>query len=238
MLCVDTFFFITCTLIQHLVLNRMNKQDSTPLGISRLTDRQTQIIHSSQPLQTVQLCWVLTDTSQQQLYPKQNRENNHESDACWFVTIFCLCRAAIAAHSGCSSILLPQLNSCPLIYTPNLATIKIPWLLVNSLSRSCSTSHSWFVSSDNSCHVMQMPRQPIQICVRRTLALSDVSTESRCVSQEAEAHWGPINPGNTWWAASRNRKQSDGCNHRNHWINLIHEGFFLTKQWQVIIWMS
>ncbi len=144
------FFFITCTLIQHLALNRMNKQDSTPLGTRWLTDRQTQIIHSSQPLQAVQLCRVLTDTSQQQLYPKQNRENNHESDASWFVTIFCLCRSAIAAHSGCSSILLPQLNSCPLIYTPNLATIKIPWLLVNSLSRSCSTSHPWFVSSDNS----------------------------------------------------------------------------------------
>lgn len=133
----STYFFITSTLIQHLVLNRMNKQDSSPQGTSRLTDRHTQII----PLHAVQFCWVLTDTSQQQLYPKQNRENNNESDACRFITIFCLCRAAIAAHSGCSSILLPQFNSCPLIYIPNLATIKIPRLLVNSLSLSRSTSH-------------------------------------------------------------------------------------------------
>lgn len=134
------FGWLQTYLIQHLVLNRMNEQNSTPLGTSRLTDRHTQIIHSSQTLHAVQLCWVLTDTSQQQLYSEQNRENNNESDACWFVTTFGLCEATIAAHSGCSSILLPQLNSCPLIYIPNLATIKIPRLLVNSLSLSCSTS--------------------------------------------------------------------------------------------------
>lgn len=175
-------------LIQHWVFSRMNKQDSTPLGGGRLTDRHTQIIHSSQALHAVQLCWVLTDTSQQQLYPKQNREDNNKSDAWRFVTIFCLCTTANAAHSGCSSILPPQFNSCPLIYIHNLATIKIPRLLVNSLSLSRSTSHLicelWQL-----CHVMQMPHQPIQICVRGTLALFDASTERQHVSQEPEAHW-------------------------------------------------
>lgn len=136
-----SYFFNVSILIQLRVFSRMNKQDSTPLGGGRLTDRHTQIIHSNQALHAVQLCWVLTDTSQQQLYPKQNREDNNKSDAWRFVTIFCLCTTANAAHSGCSSILPPQFNSCPLIYIHNLATIKIPRLLVNSLSLSCSTSH-------------------------------------------------------------------------------------------------
>lgn len=114
-----------------------------------LTDRHTHIIHSSQAHHTVQLCWVLTDTSQQQLYSKWNRENNNESDAWRCLALFCLCMAAIAAHSGCSSILLPELDSCPLIYIPNLAAIEIPRLLVNSLSLSCSTSQTCFGSSDN-----------------------------------------------------------------------------------------
>lgn len=177
----------------------MNKQDSTPLGTSQFTDRHTQIIHASQPLHAVQLCWVLTDTSQQQLYPKQNRENNNESDACRFVTIFCLCRAAIEAHSGCSSILLPQFNSCPLIYITNLATIKIPRLLVNSLSLSCSTSHPWFVSSDNSamwCRCLVNPSK--YVWGEHWLCLM-WAQRGGCVSQEPEAHWGPINPGNMWW---------------------------------------
>lgn len=100
-----------------------------------LTDRHTHIIHSSQAHHTVQLCWVLTDTSQQQLYSKWNRENNNESDAWRCLALFCLCMAAIAAHSGCSSILLPELDSCPLIYIPNLAAIEIPRLLVTA-SRS------------------------------------------------------------------------------------------------------
>lgn len=162
------------TLIQHLVFNRMNKQDSTPLGSGQLTDRHTQIIHASQALHAVQLCWVLTDTSQQQLYPKQNRENNNESDAWRFGIIFCPCTTAIAAHSGCSSILLPQFNSCPLIYMPNLSTIKIPRLLVNSLSLSCSTSHLSFVSSDNSamwCKCLINPSKyvwgEVWLCLKR-----------------------------------------------------------------------
>lgn len=138
---------------------------------------------------------------------------------CDLATIVCLCTAAITAHSGCSSILLPQLNSCPLIYMPNLATIKIPRLLVNSLSLSRSTSHPWFVSSDNPAMWCRCLVNPSKICARRTLALSDVSTERRCVcvSQEPEAHWGPINPDNTWWVASRNT-QTDATSRTPEWL--------------------
>lgn len=180
------------------------------------------MIQSSQPLHAVQLCWVLTDTSQQQLcYPKQNRENNNESLA--FVTIFHLRRAVVAAHSGCPRILLPQLNSCSLIYITNLATIKIPGLLVNSLSLSRSTSHHWFVVELwQLCHVMQMTRQPVQICVRRTLALSD-----------REAVWAlnqrRLRVQLTLATSDGSNSKHCGCNHQNRWINTTHIKDGLTK---------
>lgn len=114
----------------------------------------------------MQLWWVLTDTSQQQLYPKQKRKNNNESDACWRVTTFCSCLPGRAARSGC----LPQLNSCPLIYITNLATIEIPGLLVSCLSLDSSASPPFFVSSDH----LQLPQKPIQLCLRRTPDVSDM----------------------------------------------------------------
>lgn len=148
MLCVDRF---SPTHIYHyFYFNpapgvKQDEREGFYSSWHQLVNRQAQTNYThklySQPLHAVQLYWVLTDTSQQQLYPKQNRKNNNENDACRFGTIFCLCRAAIPTHSGCLSILLPQLNSCPLIYIPNLAIIKIPELLVNSLSLSSSTSY-------------------------------------------------------------------------------------------------
>lgn len=45
-----------------------------------------------------------------------------------------LCLAAIVAHSGWACILLQQHNSKSLIDILNLAVIKIPGLLVNSVS--------------------------------------------------------------------------------------------------------
>lgn len=106
-------FFITSALNQHLVLNRMN----TPV--------QAQTQHA------VQLCRVLTDTSQQQLYSKQNRENGSERDARRLPTLLPVngcCRNTVwmLRHPAATS------TSCPLICIINL-TINIPRLLVNSL---------------------------------------------------------------------------------------------------------
>lgn len=107
--------------------------------------KQTTHTNNSRPLHTVQLGRVLTDTSQQQLYPKQNTEDNNERGARPVGNYF----SAAAIYSGCRSILPLRFNSCPLIYNPNLATIKIPELLVNSLSLFSSTSRPRFVSFDN-----------------------------------------------------------------------------------------
>lgn len=109
-----------------------------------------------------------------------------------------------ATHSGCLSILLPHLNSCPPNYIPNLATIKIPDLLFNHSPLSPSTAHPWFVSTNSSamwCGCLVRPAR----YARRTLALTDVS-------QYPEGRYGPINPGNTWWAANSNKNtQMDAC---------------------------
>lgn len=45
-----------------------------------------------------------------------------------------LTRAAITAHSTCSSVPLLQLNSCPLIYVPYAATVQIPGMIFKRLS--------------------------------------------------------------------------------------------------------
>lgn len=220
-------FFIVSTLIQRdrpveRRLNRTNKQNFTPRGTSWLTDRHTQnyTVKSTTPCRAALLgtYWHLTTTT---LYPKQNRENNNESDACPSLTTFCLCSAAIAAQSGCWSILLPQLNSCSQIYISNLATIKIPELLVNSLSLYSSTSHLWFASSGSHgmwCGCLINPSK----YVWGELWLCLTWAQCLCVSQEPEDHWGPINPSNMWWASSSNKKHSDGCTQENHWINSSH----------------
>lgn len=93
----------------HLVLNRRFRQAA---------------------LHAMQLCSVLTDTSQQQPYnPERNRGNNNKSDA-WdsFLT-----RAAVAAHSRCSGVPLLTLNSCPLIYIPYPATSEIPGMFFSEM---------------------------------------------------------------------------------------------------------
>lgn len=102
----------------------MNKQDSPCENVSLLTDGHTQVLPWSQAQQTMQLCRVLTDISQQQLYPEQNTENNNKNVAKWFW------RLSLAALNTRIWILY----SCPVIKKPNLPIIKIPSLLVNSLS--------------------------------------------------------------------------------------------------------
>lgn len=99
----------------------MNKQDSSCEKVSLLTDGHTQGLPWSQAQQTMQLCRVLTDISQQQLYPEQNTENSNKNVAKWFG------RVSLAA-------LNTRIYSCPVINKPNLPIIKIPSLLVNSLS--------------------------------------------------------------------------------------------------------
>lgn len=116
--------------------------------------------------------------------------------------------SCILARSGCLCIRLPHLNFCPLIYIANLAAIKIPGLLVNSLSLNSSTSHPGFASSDNSamwCRCLVNPSKYVwgEHCV------SYESTEWWFVSQEPRAHWGPVRSNNNWQAASSNKKKPD-----------------------------
>lgn len=208
---IHTHVGIKFPLNQHLVLNRLNNQDSSPLGTSRLTDRHTQMIHSSQPLHACSTAWVLTDTSQQQLYPKQNRENNNESDACRFVTIFDLSRAAIAAHSGCLRTLPSNLHS----------SIKIPMLLVNSLSSSCSASHPRSVSA----------AAPAMWCRCLVSPSKYVWSERRlCLMQ---AHWGGVRAKNR--RLIKVQLTSATCPRQQEETENTCDDFLV---WHVMIWMS
>lgn len=117
----------------------MNKQDSSRGNVSLLTGRHTQGLHWSQAQQTMQFCRVLTDTSQQQLYPEQNTEDNNKNDAKWFSWV-----SLTALNTN-----IWILYSNPVIDIPNLPIIKIPRLLVNSLTVFCCPTKPHHVISDD-----------------------------------------------------------------------------------------
>lgn len=125
----------------------VNRQAHTNYTLKSTTPRRAALLGTY---------WHLTTTT---LSKAKQRKQSWKW--CMSICDYFLCVLLIAAHSGCSSILLQQLNACPLIYISNLATIKIPWLLVNSLSLPHGTPDLWQL-----CHVMQMLHLPTKICMR------------------------------------------------------------------------
>lgn len=81
----------------------MKKQDPSHGKSSLLADRHTQEFRPESAQQTMQLCWVLTDTSQQQLYPEQNTEDNSKNHARAFQ------RPSTATPESCCHNLIPAL---------------------------------------------------------------------------------------------------------------------------------
>lgn len=162
------YLFIASGLIQqHLVLNRMNKQDSTPLSTIHLTDRHTQIITLKSITQHRAALpgtyWHHTTTTLSKAKQRKRQWMWCRPMSWVFMSVFGCSR------SGCSSILPPRHNSCPLIYIPNLATIKIPRLLIVSVS-----------------HTISAPTHPN--AGERELALSCGSTVTWRANREPEAH--------------------------------------------------
>lgn len=144
---------------------------------------QSAIPHRAAPLGTY---WHLTTTT----LPKTKEREQQWTRCMLELEILCLCRAAITIYSGCSSILLLQFNSCPLIYIPNLATIKIPELLVNSVSLFSSTSHPWFVSSDSSAMWCKWLVNTSKYVWGEHGLCPLWAQRPRFVCREPDAHWG------------------------------------------------
>lgn len=147
MLCLEFIqgYFFHCIYFNPAPGVKQDEQAGFYSSTHQLVNRQANTNHTvkSPTHHTVQFWWYL-------LTPHNNNSIQNKTERTimkwmhvdfFFLAVFCLCWGAIAAYSGRSSILLPRFNSCPLIYIPNLATIKIPGQLINRLSHNSSTYH-------------------------------------------------------------------------------------------------